>query len=114
MSDTSAVVEVRTYYIKPGRRDDFVELFQTRARPALERHGMKVLGLLLDTEDPTAVIWLRSFPTPEARESMKKAFYEGGEWTDELEGLAMPMIDHWEVVVTRCAPGASLGWTSCS
>src|ERR671915_1901814 len=46
------IVEVRTYHIKPGYRHEFVELFRERARPAQELYGMKVLGPLLDLENP--------------------------------------------------------------
>jgi len=108
MSDTS-IVEVRTYYMKPGRRDEFVELFQRRARQAQESYGIKVLGLLVDLENPDTVVWLRSFSSLEERERLKKEFYEGPEWTSELEGLAMPLIDRGEVVVTQAAPGALTG-----
>jgi hypothetical protein len=71
------------------------------------RSPSPVLGLLLDLEDPNAVVWLRSFPSLKERDRMKTEFYEGPEWTLELEELAMPMIDRWEVVVAE-APRAAL------
>ena len=36
------IVEVRSYRIKPGRRQEFIEFFETRSVPALRAHGMKV------------------------------------------------------------------------
>src|SRR6267142_203089 len=44
------IVEVRSYRIKPGRREEFLRFFQTRSIPALRAHGMKVLGPLIDLE----------------------------------------------------------------
>jgi NIPSNAP len=52
------VVEVRTYRTKPGRRAEFVELFTSRGGPAQREYGMTVLGPLLDTEDPDALVWV--------------------------------------------------------
>ena len=34
------IVEVRSYRIKPGRRDEFIRFFETRSIPALRAHGM--------------------------------------------------------------------------
>ena len=42
------IVEVRSYRIKPGRRAEFIHMFETRAVPALRAHGMNVTGPFLD------------------------------------------------------------------
>src|SRR5450755_4374199 len=54
------IVEVRRYRIKPGRREEFLRFFETRSVPALEAHGMRVLGPLVDLENPNAFVWLRA------------------------------------------------------
>ena len=99
------IVEVRSYRIKPGHREEFVQLFQTRAVPALRAHGMKVMGPMLDVENPNKFVWLRSFPTLEERDRMKDAFYGSDLWKNELEGIAMPMIDSYDVILCETAPG---------
>jgi NIPSNAP len=93
------VVEVRTYRTKPGRRAEFVELFQTRSGPAQLDYGMTVLGPLLDEDDPDVLIWLRAFPSAQQRQPIKDAFYEGQLWKDELEHLALPMLAEYSAVV---------------
>jgi hypothetical protein len=93
------VVEVRTYRTKPGRRAEFVKLFQTRGGPAQLDFGMTVLGPLLDTEDPDVLIWLRAFPSANQRQPIKDAFYEGQLWKEELEHLAMPLLAGYSAVV---------------
>lgn len=50
------IVEVRSYRIKPGRRDEFIRFFETRSVPALRSHGMKILGPLLDLENPNKFV----------------------------------------------------------
>ena len=99
------IVEVRSYRIKPGRRAEFIELFETRAVPALRSHGMKVIGPFLDLENRNKFVWLRGFPSLEDRERMKDAFYEGDLWKNELEAIAMPMIDSYDVILCETTPG---------
>ena len=99
------IVEVRSYRIKPGRRAEFIHLFETRAVPALRAHGMKVTGPFLDVENPNKFVWLRSFPSLEERDRMKDAFYEGELWKNELEAIAMPMIESYDVILVRHHPG---------
>ncbi len=99
------IVEVRSYRIKPGRREEFIKFFETRAVPALRAHGMKILGPLLDLENPNKFVWLRSFPSLEERDRMKHDFYEGELWKNELEADAMPMLDSYDVILCETSPG---------
>ena len=101
------IVEVRKYRIKPGRRDEFIRFFETRSVPALRSHGMPVLGPLIDVENPNAFVFLRAFPSLEARDELKAAFYEGELWKNELESIAMPMIDSYDVVLTETTAGCA-------
>ncbi|HEV3302550.1 MAG TPA: NIPSNAP family protein [Planctomycetaceae bacterium] len=99
------IVEVRSYRIIPGRREEFIRLFESRAVPALRAHGMKVLGPLIDVENPNKFVWLRSFPSLEERDRLKKAFYEGDLWKNELEALAMPMLESYDVILCETSAG---------
>jgi heme-degrading monooxygenase HmoA len=99
------IVEVRSYRIKPGRRAEFIHFFETRAVPALRSHGMKVLGPLLDLENPNKFVWLRSFPSLEDRERLRTAFYEGEVWKNELESIAMPMLESYDVILCETSRG---------
>jgi len=99
------IVEVRSYRTKPGRREEFIQFFLTRAVPALRSHGMEILGPLLDLENPNKFVWLRSFPSLEERDRRKTAFYEGELWKNELEAVAMPMLESYDVILCEAAPG---------
>ena len=99
------IVEVRSYRIKPGRRAEFIEFFETRSIPALRSHGMKIMGPLLDLENPNKFVWLRSFPSLDEREQMKNAFYEGELWKNELEAIAMPMLESYDVILCETSDG---------
>ena len=99
------IVEVRSYRIKPGHRDEFIKLFETRAIPALRSHGMKILGPMLDIENPNKFVWLRSFPSLEQRDQMKDAFYGSDLWKKELEAIAMPLLESYDVILCETSSG---------
>ena len=99
------IVEVRSYRIKPGKRDEFIEFFETRSVPALQSHGMKVIGPLIDLENPNKFVFLRGFPSMEDLHRMKEEFYEGKLWKEELEAIAMPMLESYDVMLCETAAG---------
>lgn len=93
------IVEMRTYWLKPGTRDRFLEIFRRRSMPAHAEIGMLILGPFLSVEDPNVFFFMRGFPDLDSREPMKARFYEGDLWKRELESLLMPMIEKYEVVL---------------
>lgn len=93
------IVEVRSYRIAPARREEFLEFFKRQAIPALRDHGMKVVGPFIDVENPNKFVWLRSFESIEERTRLKKLFYEGDLWKNEMESIAMPMLDSYDVIL---------------
>jgi len=104
------IVEVRSYRIKPGHRDEFIQLFESRAVPALRKYGMKIVGPLLDVENPNKFVFLRSFPSLEERDRMKDAFYGSELWKNELERIAMPLLDSYDVILCETSPGCVFDW----
>ena len=93
------IVEVRTYTIKAGLRQRFIDLWETRTKPLQLSLGMGVIGPWLDLENPDRFVWLRSFPSMTERERMKRALYESEEWTGGLEAIVMPMLEEFTSVV---------------
>jgi heme-degrading monooxygenase HmoA len=57
------IVEVRSYRIKPGKREEFIRLFESRAIPAQRTYGMKVTGPFLHVDNPNKFLFLPSFPS---------------------------------------------------
>lgn len=100
---------MRTYKVKPGLRPQFLEIFQDKSVPAHAEIGMAILGPFLSVEDPDVFFFMRGFPDAESREPLKREFYEGDLWKAELEGLLMPMLDKYEVVVVD-DPDGRIRW----
>ncbi len=103
------IVEMRTYKLKPGKRPEFLEIFQTKSVPAHAEIGMKILGPFLSLEDPDTFFFMRGFPDLPSREPMKARFYEGKLWKNELENVLMPMIEKYDVVLVD-DPGGLIRW----
>jgi hypothetical protein len=95
------IIEMRTYKLKPGTRDRFLEIFRTKSVPAHAEIGMKILGPFLSVEDPDTFFFMRGFPDLASREPMKAQFYEGELWKNELENVLMPMIEKYDVVLVE-------------
>ncbi|MEW2585230.1 NIPSNAP family protein [Streptomyces virginiae] len=75
-----AVVELRQYTLRPGRRDELIELFDRELVETQEETGMAVLGQFRDLDDPDRFVWLRGFPDMAARHDALTAFYGGTAW----------------------------------
>lgn len=86
------IVEIRTYRIRPGMREDFLEFFRREAVPLQRSLGIHVTGPFLDVEDPDVVVWMRSFPSLAERDWLKSQLYDGEKWTRELRDIVMPML----------------------
>jgi hypothetical protein len=103
------IVEMRTYKTKPGMRARFLEIFFARTIPAHAEIGMKILGPFLSVEDPDTFFFMRGFPDLESREPMKAKFYQGELWKNELEGILMPMLEKYDVVLVEDRE-SQIGW----
>jgi hypothetical protein len=107
--EAAVIIEMRTYKLKSGKRDQFLEIFRSRSMPAHAEIGMKILGPFVSIEDPDTFFFMRGFPDLASREPMKAKFYEGELWKRELESVLMPMIDKYEVVLVD-DPGGLVHW----
>lgn len=90
---------MRTYKVKPGMRAEFLAIFQAKSVPEHKKIGMGILGPFLSVEDPDVFFFMRGFPDLESRDQLKEQFYGGQLWKDELEGVMMPMLEKYDVVL---------------
>lgn len=95
------IVEVRRYTIKGGLRSRFLEFFEHKAVPLQRSLGIRVAGPFVDLEHPDVFVWLRAFPSLDTRDRMKRDLYEGKTWKHELEMIAMPMLESYDVTLTE-------------
>lgn len=103
------IIEMRTYKLRPGMRERFLEIFRSRSMPEHARLGMPILGPFLSLEDPDVFFFMRGFADLPSREPMKAKFYEGELWKKELEHVMMPMIEKYDVVLVD-DPNGLIRW----
>ncbi|MEA2305776.1 MAG: hypothetical protein QOH43_3056 [Solirubrobacteraceae bacterium] len=103
-----AVVELRRYRLRPGRRDDLVALFERELVETQEAVGMRVIGQFGDLDEPDQFVWLRGFADLAARDRGLRAFYGGPVWGEHREAANATMIDSDDVLLLRPAwPGSA-------
>ena len=99
----SAVVELRQYTLKPGRRDALIELFEREFVESQEAQGMDLIGTFRDLGDPDRFVWLRGFMDMDARARALAAFYGGPVWKAHRAAANATMIDSDNVLLLRPA-----------
>jgi len=99
----SPIVELRQYTLRPGRRDELIELFDREFVETQEAVGMQVIGQFRNLDDPDQFVWLRGFNDMSAREQSLNAFYSGPIWKTYRDAANATMIDSDNVLLLRLA-----------
>jgi len=100
-TDHSAVIELRQYTLKPGRREDLIQLFDSTFIESQEATGMRVLGQFRDRDNPDRFVWLRGFDDMAARLGALQSFYGGPVWKEHRDRANDTMIDSDDVLLLR-------------
>jgi hypothetical protein len=97
------VVELRRYTLKPGRRDDLIDLFERHFIEGQEQSGMRILGQFRHRTDPDQFVWLRGFADMEARRRALEGFYSGPVWQEHRTTANATMMDSDNVLLLQPA-----------
>ena len=101
VTETLAVLELRQYTLRPGRRDDLVALFEREFVEPQEDAGIRVVGTFRDLDDPDRFVWIRAFADMPARADGLGAFYGGPAWKRHREQANATMVDSDDVLLLR-------------
>ncbi|MEU3982457.1 NIPSNAP family protein [Streptomyces sp. NPDC026672] len=102
-----AVIELRQYTLRSGRRDELIELFEREFIETQESAGMLVLGQFRDLDDPDRFVWLRGFRDMAVRRNALTAFYGGPVWAAHGPQANATMTDSDDVLLLRPLPDGS-------
>ncbi len=102
-----SVVELRQYLLKPGRRDEFIALFEEQFIEGQERYGMRIIGQFRTCSDPDQFVWLRGFPTMETRQKALEGFYSSPIWQAHRQLANDMIVDVDHVLLLKPAHAAS-------
>ncbi|HEX3667188.1 MAG TPA: NIPSNAP family protein [Rhizomicrobium sp.] len=97
------IVELRQYAMKPGRRDELIELFEREFIESQEALGMDVIGTFRDVDDADRFVWLRGYADMESRGRALPAFYSGPVWKEHRNAAVATMNDTDNVLLLRPA-----------
>jgi hypothetical protein len=96
-----AVVELRQYTLRPGKRDDLIDLFDEHFVESQEAVGMTVIGQFRDRRRPDRFVWLRGFPDMESRHASLEAFYGGPVWAARAAAANDTMLAWDDVLLLK-------------
>jgi hypothetical protein len=103
------IVEMRTYKVKKGTRERFMEVLRSAGFDELKRIGVRAAGPYPSVEDEVTIFWLRGFPDAGSRQSMSDAFYGGKVWAETLSDAFMPNLEKYDVVAVEM-PEDAVKW----
>ncbi|WP_433306992.1 NIPSNAP family protein [Actinoplanes sp. CA-030573] len=95
------IVELRSYALRPGRRDELIALFDREFVETQEELGMAVLGQFRDLDRPDRFVWLRGFAGMRSRRAGLEAFYGGPVWARHGPAANATMLDSDDVLLLR-------------
>ncbi len=97
------VLELRQYTMAPGRRQDFVDIFDREFVETQEALGIEVLGQFTDLDRPDRYVWIRRFPDMERRAAALDAFYSGPVWAEHSAAANSTMTEWHDVLLLKPA-----------
>ena len=95
------LIELRQYMLRPGRRDELIELFAREFVAGQETAGVVVLGYFRDLDNPDRFVWLRGFRDHDARPVALGRFYGGKIWARRRDTVNAMLVDSDDVLQLR-------------
>ena len=87
------IIEIRTYRLLPGTRDEYDRLFREEALPLLHRFEVDVVGAGPSLDDPNGYVLMRAFDDLADRERREVRFYSSPEWRDGPRAAVIEKIE---------------------
>jgi hypothetical protein len=86
-------IEIRSYTLKPGARDEFHRLFLEEAYPMLKRWNVDVVAYGPSLHDENSYYLMRRFDSLAHRERSEDAFYGSDEWRQGPRAAIIALIE---------------------
>lgn len=86
-------LEIRSYTLKPGTRDEFQRLFLEEAYPMLKRWNVDVVDYGPSLHDENSYYLMRRFDSLAHREQSEEAFYGSDEWRQGPREAIIALIE---------------------
>jgi hypothetical protein len=95
----NSVIEILTIDLKPGRRDEFHQLYVSEALPLLKKWNFEVLAHGPSPHDENSYYVFRQFESLEERQRSEDAFYSSDDWQKGPRSRMLALADHFAYAV---------------
>jgi hypothetical protein len=95
----SRFVEIRSYNLKPGSRDEFHRLMTEQSMPMLERWQVDVVDYGPSLHDADSYFLIRAYDSLEDRQQSQDRFYDSPEWRQGPREPIVALIESYTSVV---------------
>lgn len=92
-------VEIRSYNLKDGTRDEFHRLFLTAAMPMLQRWKIDVVAYGPSPHDQNSYYLIRRYDSLSQREQSENTFYGSDEWRQGPREAIIALIENYTEIV---------------
>jgi len=92
-------VEIRSYNLKPGTRQEFHRLFVERSLPMLKRWKVDVVRYGPSPHDENSYYLMRAYSSLEDREQSEEGFYGSDEWKLGPREAILALIENYTTIV---------------
>ena len=87
------LVEIRSYNLKPGRRDEFHRLVLEKSLPMLKKWKVDLVAFGPSPHDDNSYYLIRSYKNLEDRQTSQDSFYGSDEWRKGPREAIVPLIE---------------------
>jgi len=94
-------VEIRSYILKPGTRDEFHHLFLEEALPMLKRWNIDVVAYGPSLHDENSYYLIRCYDSLAHRDESEDSFYRSDEWRKGPREAILACIENYTEFVTE-------------
>jgi hypothetical protein len=96
---TEGVIEILTLDIKPGRRDEFHNIYVTQSVPLLKKWNFNLAAYGPSLHNANSYYVIRRFKNLEDREKSEDAFYNSDVWKQGPREKIFALVDHFAYAV---------------
>ena len=98
-ADGQWLLEIRTFSLHPGVREEFDRVSREGTVPLMRREGIRVLAHGPALNDENGYYLLRAFPSEEQRVARSQAIYALPEWAEFEEPVSAMMTGYGTTVL---------------
>jgi hypothetical protein len=102
--DSVAFYELRQYFVRPGKMDEWVKIMEEEIIPFQVSKGMVICGSFRGETDDSAYIWIRRFNSEAEREAQYKAVYETDHWKTKIAPRVPDCLNREKMHIQRIVP----------